>query len=67
MEQDPLTLDPTDWPKVQGFRRWEYKTLAQQDARHIEEKFNELGQEGWEYVAMGFQGLKGHHIFKRPL
>lgn len=60
-------IESSESSELARAQRWEYMTLAQQDAKHIEEKFNALGQEGWEYVAMGFQGLKGHHIFKRPL
>lgn len=46
---------------------WEYKAVSQSEARDIEALFNELGREGWEYVALGSAGLKGHHIFKRPI
>jgi hypothetical protein len=52
----------------QGVQYWEYKTLAYRDSKHIEMKFNELGQQGWEYVAIAQEGsTTGYHIFKRSL
>ena len=60
----PESLEVT----VQGVQRWEYFALAYRNSKHIQEKFNELGALGWEYVAIAQEGATtGYHIFKRPL
>lgn len=46
---------------------WEYKArnLAKVPGMALEDDFNELGQRGWEFVAMATGGSEGYAIFKR--
>lgn len=54
-------------------QRWEYKTLNLNFKASIgfESAFNDLGQQGWEFVAMVSREAIGSNvhraIFKRPL
>jgi hypothetical protein len=50
-------------------RRWEYMLLSEQDmdADELRVRLNELGDEGWEFVAVvGYQRLDSL-VLKRPL
>ena len=46
---------------------WEYKAvnLAKHSGPNLENMFNKLGAEGWEYQATELQ--HGYAIFKRPV
>ena len=60
-------------PAPYSGQRWEYTTLNLNFKASVkfEDAFNELGQQGWEFVAMATRDAIGKDvhraIFKRPL
>jgi hypothetical protein len=45
---------------------WEYKTLALAPIQQPDEALSELGQEGWELVAVSDRTQSMFYVFKRP-
>jgi len=60
LSQSQLTGEEKD--KEPALVKWEYKYIV-----HSEERFNKLGNDGWELVAFEDRGKTGTYAhFKRP-
>ena len=46
-----------------GQTKWEYRVIAEEAFRYVnlQNKLNDLGQDGWEAVGVGRGGTRGDH------